>query len=227
MRPSWTTRCRAQRHADHGDRASQRAVHHQSAGRQRRRRIRRRGLAAVGDERRARCAGSARHRRISICRRRRSGSGMRCSAKKFDNNKNNKGKRNEDVRSHRPRRHRHRRQWRHRARHGHAGLHEAGAAIVVAGRNEDEDRARRSRQLRRAARRRSPSRSTSPTRPRSHAHGRAESSSALGRIDILVNNAGINIRKPPQDYTLAEWRQRDRHQPDQRVPVLAGGLSRT
>jgi len=29
----------------------------------------------------------------------------------------------------------------------------------------------------------------------------------LGRLDILVNNAGINIRKQPQDYTLAEWRQ--------------------
>jgi 2-deoxy-D-gluconate 3-dehydrogenase len=28
---------------------------------------------------------------------------------------------------------------------------------------------------------------------------------AFGRIDILVNNAGINIRKMPQDYTLAEW----------------------
>jgi 2-deoxy-D-gluconate 3-dehydrogenase len=29
----------------------------------------------------------------------------------------------------------------------------------------------------------------------------------LGRLDILVANAGINIRKPPQDYTLDEWRQ--------------------
>ena len=28
----------------------------------------------------------------------------------------------------------------------------------------------------------------------------------LGRLDILINNAGINIRKQPQDYTLAEWR---------------------
>ena len=28
----------------------------------------------------------------------------------------------------------------------------------------------------------------------------------LGRVDILINNAGINVRKPPQDYTLAEWR---------------------
>jgi 2-deoxy-D-gluconate 3-dehydrogenase len=29
----------------------------------------------------------------------------------------------------------------------------------------------------------------------------------LGRLDILVNNAGINIRKPPQDLKLAEWRE--------------------
>jgi 2-deoxy-D-gluconate 3-dehydrogenase len=28
-----------------------------------------------------------------------------------------------------------------------------------------------------------------------------------GRLDILVNNAGINIRKPPQDLSLEEWRQ--------------------
>lgn len=27
----------------------------------------------------------------------------------------------------------------------------------------------------------------------------------FGRLDILVNNAGINIRKPPQDYVLEEW----------------------
>jgi len=29
----------------------------------------------------------------------------------------------------------------------------------------------------------------------------------LGRLDILVNNAGINIRKQPQEYTLAEWNE--------------------
>jgi 2-dehydro-3-deoxy-D-gluconate 5-dehydrogenase len=29
----------------------------------------------------------------------------------------------------------------------------------------------------------------------------------MGRVDILVNNAGINIRKQPQDYTPAEWRE--------------------
>jgi len=27
----------------------------------------------------------------------------------------------------------------------------------------------------------------------------------FGRLDILVNNAGINIRKQPEDYTTAEW----------------------
>jgi 2-deoxy-D-gluconate 3-dehydrogenase len=31
--------------------------------------------------------------------------------------------------------------------------------------------------------------------------------SRLGRLDILVNNAGINIRKQPQDYSMAEWHQ--------------------
>jgi 2-dehydro-3-deoxy-D-gluconate 5-dehydrogenase len=28
-----------------------------------------------------------------------------------------------------------------------------------------------------------------------------------GRLDILINNAGINIRKPPQELGLDEWRQ--------------------
>ena len=32
-----------------------------------------------------------------------------------------------------------------------------------------------------------------------------ETARQLGRLDILVNNAGIAIRKPPQDYTVAEW----------------------
>ena len=35
----------------------------------------------------------------------------------------------------------------------------------------------------------------------------AQAAERLGRLDILVNNAGIAIRKPPQDYTAAEWRQ--------------------
>ena len=34
-----------------------------------------------------------------------------------------------------------------------------------------------------------------------------ETVAQLGRLDILVANAGINIRKAPQEYELAEWRQ--------------------
>lgn len=33
----------------------------------------------------------------------------------------------------------------------------------------------------------------------------AETLKAFGGLDILVANAGINLRKPPQDYTLEEW----------------------
>jgi len=35
----------------------------------------------------------------------------------------------------------------------------------------------------------------------------SKTASQCGRIDILVNNAGINIRKAPQELTLAEWHQ--------------------
>jgi 2-deoxy-D-gluconate 3-dehydrogenase len=35
----------------------------------------------------------------------------------------------------------------------------------------------------------------------------AEAVERLGGVDILVANAGSNIRKPPQDYTIEEWRQ--------------------
>jgi len=35
----------------------------------------------------------------------------------------------------------------------------------------------------------------------------AEAVSWYGRLDILVNNAGINIRKRPEEYSLAEWHE--------------------
>ncbi len=35
----------------------------------------------------------------------------------------------------------------------------------------------------------------------------AEVTGHLGRVDILFNNAGINIRKQPEDLTLAEWQE--------------------
>jgi len=33
-----------------------------------------------------------------------------------------------------------------------------------------------------------------------------EAAKRLGRLDILVNNAGTNIRKPPEEYSIEEWR---------------------
>ena len=35
----------------------------------------------------------------------------------------------------------------------------------------------------------------------------ARTAEAFGRVDILVNNAGTNIRKLPQEQTLADWRE--------------------
>ena len=36
--------------------------------------------------------------------------------------------------------------------------------------------------------------------------GMADIGRAVGAVDILVNNAAVNIRKPFDEYTLAEWR---------------------
>jgi 2-deoxy-D-gluconate 3-dehydrogenase len=35
----------------------------------------------------------------------------------------------------------------------------------------------------------------------------AETVARYSRLDILVNNAGMSIRKPPEAYTVEEWRQ--------------------
>jgi 2-deoxy-D-gluconate 3-dehydrogenase len=35
----------------------------------------------------------------------------------------------------------------------------------------------------------------------------AKTVAAFGRLDILVNNAGVNIRKQPEEYSAAEWRE--------------------
>lgn len=80
------------------------------------------------------------------------------------------------------------------------GLSEAGATVMVAGRDEAKNRDA-VKALGGAA--------------DSIAADMAEESGVkavidatvrkFGRLDILVNNAGINIRKPPQDYVMEEW----------------------
>lgn len=34
-----------------------------------------------------------------------------------------------------------------------------------------------------------------------------DTAARFGRLDILINNAGTTVRKPPQDLTVEEWRQ--------------------
>ena len=86
------------------------------------------------------------------------------------------------------------------------GLAAAGATVVIAGRNQEKSA---------AAVERIAALKAGPARPfavdvKDETSVRAlvaKTVEACGRLDILVNNAGINIRKPPDQLTLAEWRE--------------------
>ena len=82
------------------------------------------------------------------------------------------------------------------------GLVNAGASVVIAGRNKEKSAKAAARWASAPA----PSKSMSPTR-NPFTPWSIRPSSAFGRVDILVNNAGIAIRKMPETYTLDEWRQ--------------------
>ena len=85
------------------------------------------------------------------------------------------------------------------------GLADAGASLVIAGRrraaNVEAVRKLVSRGTQAIAIEVDVANETDCSRLITQAAG------TLGRIDILVNNAGIANRKPPQDYSPAEWRQ--------------------
>jgi NAD(P)-dependent dehydrogenase (short-subunit alcohol dehydrogenase family) len=102
-----------------------------------------------------------------------------------------------------------------------SGLAEAGAAVAIVGRNEAKSAAAVAEFKQRGAKAISV---TADVTDKSAVAAMVERvRRELGRIDILVNNAGINIRKPPQALDIEEW---DRViGTNQRVPVLAGGLS--
>ena len=84
------------------------------------------------------------------------------------------------------------------------GLAQAGAAIAVAGRDAKKN-ADAVAQLKAAGAKAVAVKVD--LRDEKACRAMADDAAAqLGRLDILVNNAGMNIRKPPQDLTLEEWR---------------------
>src|SRR6266699_1190782 len=83
------------------------------------------------------------------------------------------------------------------------GLAAAGAAVVVAARNRDKSEAAVAALTALGA----PSAFIAldvadPASCHALVHQTVD---RFGRLDILVNNAGMSIRKPPQDYAIAEW----------------------
>jgi 2-deoxy-D-gluconate 3-dehydrogenase len=83
------------------------------------------------------------------------------------------------------------------------GLAQAGAAVVVAGRNAEKSAAA-VRELEALGARAA----TVDVDVTSEASCQAMVRNAVdrfGRLDILVNNAGTNIRKQPEEYSLTEW----------------------
>jgi 2-deoxy-D-gluconate 3-dehydrogenase len=84
------------------------------------------------------------------------------------------------------------------------GLAQAGAAVMVAGRNQDKNAAAVAELTGLGA----PADSVviEVTEAASCQAMVAATAARFGRLDILVNNAGINIRKQPENYALEEWR---------------------
>ena len=80
------------------------------------------------------------------------------------------------------------------------GLVEAGAAVLLAGRNRAKGEAAARGLGARAA-----FTLADVARKADCARIVAEAVEKFGRLDILVNNAGTSVRKAPQDYTEAEW----------------------
>jgi 2-deoxy-D-gluconate 3-dehydrogenase len=85
------------------------------------------------------------------------------------------------------------------------GLAEAGCAIAIAGRNQAKSEAAAAELAKLGVK---TAVLTGDVTDESQCRKLVDDAAArLGRLDILVNNAGINIRKPPQELSLAEWKQ--------------------
>ena len=80
------------------------------------------------------------------------------------------------------------------------GMAEAGACVMVAGR--DAEKNRRAVQVLGA---KADAIAADLTQDGGAKTAVTATIQKFGRLDIVVNNAGTNIRKPPQDYSLEEW----------------------
>ena len=85
------------------------------------------------------------------------------------------------------------------------GLAEAGADIVVAGRQAAKSQAAADSLARLGVR--AAAVQVNVADPASAEAMVAETVRRMGRIDILINNAGISIRKRPEQYKMSEWRE--------------------
>src|SRR5687768_17047961 len=81
------------------------------------------------------------------------------------------------------------------------GLAEAGATVAIAGRDKSKNA-----QALKALGGKTISLEADLRDEKSCRAMVEQATERLGRLDILVNNAGTNIRKPPQDYSLEEWK---------------------
>jgi 2-deoxy-D-gluconate 3-dehydrogenase len=84
------------------------------------------------------------------------------------------------------------------------GLAESGAAVAIAARDQQKSAAAAEQLERLGAR--AITVEVDVKDPVSVRHMVQTALDRFERIDILVANAGINVRKPPEDYTLDEWR---------------------
>ncbi|MET0445338.1 MAG: glucose 1-dehydrogenase [Pseudorhodoplanes sp.] len=85
------------------------------------------------------------------------------------------------------------------------GLAAAGASVAIVGRNQPKSEAAVAELV--ASNARAIALSADVTDQTAVEGMVASVQKQLGRLDILVNNVGINIRKPPHELSLADWRQ--------------------
>ncbi len=85
------------------------------------------------------------------------------------------------------------------------GLAQAGASVVVAGRDKARNEQAVAQLDKGVSRASAMAHAVDVTQEAACAQLIEATIARFGRLDILVNNAGTNLRKPPQDYTLDEW----------------------